>query len=219
MIPNSQPSVFHFKYETSEDFLRAYNYSFIDLDQSEIVNLFFTANWMSLLFGTVDPRGNKGLAMSVIPKVIEGFHIKYSTGGGQSAQTAARVRIYETEGMVRPHERPTRKSMAINATSGLINGKGKGYAKDDQSIESKPQPVLFKRSFTTSPASTEASGDEASEMLAKMHKPLKRMSIGPGTFSSSPPHLLYYLSSGHINNNHLSNGDGGGGDSYKASFA
>jgi hypothetical protein len=109
-IPIPFQDRFNFKYSTIDDFTNEYSCAFKYADNLEMNKLYFTANWMAILFSTVDARGNKGLAMTVVPKVIEGYQIKYSTGGGQSAQTKARVKIYEHEGNVRPHERPTRRA-------------------------------------------------------------------------------------------------------------
>jgi hypothetical protein len=177
MIPTDSHTAFNFKYATSDDFLKAYDYSFLDLEEAEIVKLFFTANWMSLLFATLDPRGNKGLAMSIIPKLIEGFSVKYSTGGGQSAPTAARVRIYEHEGSVKPHERPTRRSISI--TLPMSRGKKGSTSKDDNAILTAAKllhPPSFKRIFST---------DCIEEEEGKRSSPVKRVSIGPGTFTVS----------------------------------
>lgn len=116
-IPIPHEGVFSFKYASIADFLKEYNYCFLKCDPNELANLFYTANWMAILFTTMEARGNKGLAMSVIPKSIEGFHVKYSTGGGQSTQTSNRVKIYEYEGGVKPHERPTRRAMVIPFSS------------------------------------------------------------------------------------------------------
>jgi hypothetical protein len=179
-IPVPHANKFNFKYATKEDFLREYNYTFMDCDELETDQLFFTANWMALLFMTVDARGNKGLAMNVIPKVIEGIHVKYSTGGGQSLQTACRVRIYEHEGSVKPHERPTRKN-SISASSSM------SHDKDEDTLEHLP---LYKRSFTTTHAPPDMSALEFLSHLtasqdAEFHRPQKRASIGPGTVSST----------------------------------
>ena len=48
------------------------------------------------------PKKNKGLAIQVIPKLVEGYSAKYITGSGQTHATADRVHIYEIEGCVRP---------------------------------------------------------------------------------------------------------------------
>ena len=48
---------------------------------------------------------NKGLALDVVPKFVEGFTATYITGSGQTRQTADRVKIYEREGNVQPAKR------------------------------------------------------------------------------------------------------------------
>ena len=178
-IPIPHHNRFHFKYATEQDFLREYNYCFSACDSIEVTNLFFTANWMSLLFATVDARGNKGLAMCVIPKVIEGFHVRYSTGGGQSAQTASRVKIYEHEGSVKPHERPTRRSISIPVP---------------HSSERKTSDNMFDDSIRIkrSPRSSSSLEEGAYLFLTQLseavdheyRRPQKRASIGPGTMQS-----------------------------------
>ena len=55
---------------------------------------------MAILLSMVTPRKSKGLAMAVVPKVIEGMSAKYVTGSGQTKSTADRVHIFETEGGV-----------------------------------------------------------------------------------------------------------------------
>ena len=91
-----------------EAFLFAYQHHFEQVDDVEKEKLFYVANWMAILFTMVESRGNKGLAMNVIPRLVEGFHVRYNTGGGQSLATSHRVHIYEVEGNVKPIHRPKR---------------------------------------------------------------------------------------------------------------
>lgn len=70
-----------YKYRTMEDFLAAYRVAFEEADEREQNKLMQVANWMAVLFTLTDSRGNKGLALNVIPKLVEGFHVKYNTGG------------------------------------------------------------------------------------------------------------------------------------------
>lgn len=179
-IPIPHQNRFHFKYATEQDFLREYNYCFAECDPTEISNLYFTANWMALLFATVDARGNKGLAMNVIPKVIEGFSARYSTGGGQSVQTAARVRIYEHEGSVKPHERPTRRSISIPVPH--LSERKTGDSLYDDSIRVKRSPrsassLEEERAYLFLTQLSESGENE-------YRRPQKRASIGPGTIQS-----------------------------------
>ena len=179
-IPIPHHNRFHFKYATEQDFLREYNDCFSECDSTEVTNLFFTANWMSLLFATVDARGNKGLAMSVIPKVIEGFQVRYSTGGGQSAQTASRVRIYEHEGSVKPHERPTRRSISIPVPHQPERKTSDSLFDDSIRVKRSPRSASSleeERAYIFLTQLSEAADRE-------YRRPQKRASIGPGTIQS-----------------------------------
>eukprot|EP01035_Chromulina_nebulosa_P018498 gene18498-24215_t len=60
---------------------------------------------MSLLFKIIPARKNKGLVIQVIPKLVEGWDVKYITGSGQTKATAHRVRIFETEGEIQAFHR------------------------------------------------------------------------------------------------------------------
>lgn len=60
---------------------------------------------MNILFRYIPARKNKGLAIAIIPKLVEGWFTKYVTGSGQKKSTADRVRIFETEGDVKPNHR------------------------------------------------------------------------------------------------------------------
>jgi hypothetical protein len=83
---------------------------FADRSDTEKQNLFLTANWMDILFRIIPARKNKGIAMDIIPKFIEGNGANYVTGGGQTRSTRDRVFIYETEGGCKPIKRLKRKS-------------------------------------------------------------------------------------------------------------
>lgn len=94
-----------FKYKSMNEFLSAYRGDFDKIDTSEQVKLFHTANWMTILFKMVPAKKNKGLSVHVIPKLVEGFSVKYITGSGQTKATSDRVRIFEHEGNVKPFQR------------------------------------------------------------------------------------------------------------------
>jgi len=93
------------KYPTIKDFQDAYKDNFNSYPIEEIKVLWETANWMSKLFTFIPARKNKGLAIAVIPKLIQGWFAKYVTGSGQTKATADRVKIFETEGDIKPHPR------------------------------------------------------------------------------------------------------------------
>lgn len=99
----------HVKYKTQEDMLAAYPL-FVDRPEADKRNLFLTANWMNILFRVLPARKNKGIAMDIIPKFVEGNTAHYVTGGGQTQSTRDRVFIYETEGDCKPIKRVKRKS-------------------------------------------------------------------------------------------------------------
>lgn len=71
----------------------------------EINRLYQFANWINVLFAMIPAKKNKGLAMHVIPKVVEGVRARYVTGSGQTVATADRVYIYEHEGNIKPYQR------------------------------------------------------------------------------------------------------------------
>lgn len=94
-----------FKYKTCDEFLEAYGGWFSAESEKEKNYLWQTANWMDLLFKMITARKNKGLAMAVIPKVVEGFDAKYVTGSGQTKATANRVHVFEVEGNTKANQR------------------------------------------------------------------------------------------------------------------
>ena len=110
-----------FKYKTMEAFSLAYQHHFDQVDGKESEKLYYIANWMAILFTMVESRGNKGLAMNVIPRLVEGFHVRYNTGGGQSLATSHRVHIYEVEGNVKPIQRPKRTRSDEICLKGLFD--------------------------------------------------------------------------------------------------
>jgi len=73
---------------------------------------------MAILLSMVTPRKSKGLAMAVVPKVIEGMNAKYVTGSGQTKSTADRVHIFETEGGVTASSRGGRSKGKKNKKCG-----------------------------------------------------------------------------------------------------
>jgi len=92
---------------------------------------------MNILFRYVPPKQNKGLAMQIVPRLLEGWEAKYITGSGQTAATAARVRIYETEGCIKPSHRTKlkRTAAAAAATATAIVAA--------QAVESEPSVITI----------------------------------------------------------------------------
>lgn len=93
------------KYPSLDSFLETYSGYFDREPEDEKERLWHTANWMSILFTLITPRKNKGLAMQVIPKLVEGWNTKYVTGSGQTHRTASRVHIFESEGNIKANHR------------------------------------------------------------------------------------------------------------------
>lgn len=90
------------KYQTLESFLEAYP-QFSSKPESELNNLWHSANWMVEFFKIIPAYKNKGLVMMVIPKLVEGWEAKYITGSGQKEVTSNRVALFECEGAVKPN--------------------------------------------------------------------------------------------------------------------
>jgi hypothetical protein len=111
------------KYPTIEQFLEAYKDMLGVNNKTELENLWHTANWMAELFKIIPAYKNKGLAIMIIPKLIEGWDAKYITGSGQKEVTKNRVTIFETEGNIKPNYRgklaPKSKSAVSKSASSL----------------------------------------------------------------------------------------------------
>lgn len=105
-----------YKYPTFESFLEEYGSVYSNESADEQQKLWHTANWMHTLFTLIPARKNKGLAMQVVPKVVEGWQVKYVTGSGQTRLTANRVHVFEVEGNTKANHRgkirPKKKSVA-----------------------------------------------------------------------------------------------------------
>ena len=103
------------KYQSLAAFLTAYCGKFDDHTSDDQKLLCETANWMSEMFKYLSARKNKGLAIQMIPKLVEGWGAKYVTGSGQTKATADRVFIFETEGGVQPAHRGGRMTAGKKA--------------------------------------------------------------------------------------------------------
>ena len=103
------------KYQCVAPFLTAYNGKFDDHTSEDQKLLCETANWMNEMFKYLSARKNKGLAIQMVPKLVEGWGAKYVTGSGQTKATADRVLIFETEGGVQPAHRGGRMAAVKKA--------------------------------------------------------------------------------------------------------
>ena len=85
------------KYETPSELLNEYP-EFTPHDELERVLLLENANMMYAALSFINPMQNKGVLLSIVPRLTEGCHVKYVTGGGSSKATLDRVAIFEREG-------------------------------------------------------------------------------------------------------------------------
>jgi hypothetical protein len=130
------------KYPTVEAFTAAYGGFFDHHNPTDLAKLWNTANMMVVLFTLIPSKKNKGLAIAIIPKVIEGWYAKYVTGSGQTKATADRVKIFETEGNVLPNQRgkllkPKKKPSPTNSRRGSMSDEEKLKQKIAKRVESK----------------------------------------------------------------------------------
>lgn len=134
------------KYPTVTSFLTTYHAKFDEYNSDDQNVLCDIANWMNEMFKYLPARKNKGLAIQMIPKLVEGWHAKYVTGSGQTKATSDRVFIFQTEGGVQPAHRGGR----VSAPKKLPSNKSKRSAIKfgDDSSEYKKRKT--KRSFRTS---------------------------------------------------------------------
>jgi hypothetical protein len=135
------------KYQSLPAFLETYNGQFDDCSPAEMQNLMDTANWMNILFRFIPAKKNKGLAIAIIPKLIEGWLTKYVTGSGQKRSTADRVKIFETEGQVKPNQRGKIKpSSARHSHTPAVSSSSNAAGKPPKSrIVKKEPPIYIKR--------------------------------------------------------------------------
>lgn len=132
------------KYPTYEDFNSVYGSHYRQEDETELNHLWRTANWMNVLFNLLPAKKNKGLVMLVVPRFVEGWHVKYVTGSGQTHATANRVYAFEVEGDCRAVHRgkikakPKKKTTPRAASSSGLAFFGD---EDDAAMEVEEKPV------------------------------------------------------------------------------
>ena len=88
------------KYNNTESFLENYH-QFKEFQIDEIEKLFNYANWMNLLFQTIDPSNNKGYSINIITRICEGKDIVYITGGSPTLKSSSRIEIFHHESGVK----------------------------------------------------------------------------------------------------------------------
>lgn len=107
------------KYKSPKDLLAAYP-EFYQRTVTELLLLLENANLFHCALIFISPRSNKGILMSIIPKLVEGPHAKYVTGGGASRSTTDRVVIFEREGNVAPKKRDPTHGRNLSRKSFLL---------------------------------------------------------------------------------------------------
>ena len=85
------------RYKSVEELLSVYP-EFSASGHLDLAQLLENANFMSVAISFVTPMQNKGVLLSIVPRLCEGGHVKYVTGGGSSRATLDRVAIFEREG-------------------------------------------------------------------------------------------------------------------------
>lgn len=175
------------KFPNVDAFLEAYP-EFQHTPAEEQTNLFNTANWMAVLFTMIPAAKNKGLVLQVIPQLVEGGHVKYITGSGQTEATASRVHIYEKEGHI-----------VITHRSGGRSYKKKNAKK--QSTKKAPAPVtgVFRRPRSGSESSVarrrEAHAHRLGDPLGE-HTGARRPRSGTGSSSTDGEFEDYHFGEG-----------------------
>jgi len=87
-----------FKYTSMYgDYREVYSDKFDSQTEEEQTKLFHTANWMVIFFQLVPPMHNKIMAINVVPKFLEGWEVKYTTGKGMTRATKNRYEIIHIE--------------------------------------------------------------------------------------------------------------------------
>lgn len=97
------------KYNNLSEFLEIYPEFNNGTDQYELVKLMQNANLMASAVTFLIPSQNKGIIMNIVPRLTEGPHVKYITGGGSSKATIDRVFLFEREGNTTLKKRSTSK--------------------------------------------------------------------------------------------------------------
>lgn len=134
------------KYPTYEEFLAVYGAHYRQEEETELTNLWKTSNWMNVLFHLLPAKKNKGLIMLVVPRFVEGWHVKYVTGSGQTHATANRVHIFEVEGDTKAVHRGKAKAKPKKKTTPRANSSsGQVFFGDDEehpdAMETDDKPV------------------------------------------------------------------------------
>lgn len=144
------------KYPSLADFQHAYSGEFTSCNSYELNNLWQIANWMSILFSFIPAKKNKGFALTVVCKLVEGWYIKYVTGSGQTKATRDRVKIFEVEGNIKPAPRCSKlhKERLLAASTTTV-----GRTDDDDAVSvtsslTSAESISMSMHSSSSPAAT-----------------------------------------------------------------
>lgn len=152
------------KYPSFEAFEAAYPDAFPKDDEAERRKLWQVANWMHILFELIPAKKNKGLSMLVVPRFVEGWHVKYVTGSGQTHYTANRVKVFETEGETKAAHRGKLKLKPKKKGVNTPGGRSVSEGSDDASLSNDNIPEtthVRKRKVTAQPSRREFSPESA----------------------------------------------------------
>lgn len=113
-----------YKYKSIEDFQKKYRGCFPKASSKEVEHLWKIANWMNILFRMIPARGNKCFYLHVVPKLVEGFDVKYILGTGQSCHTTYRAEVFEHESGVPRRKRKynTQKNIPTATEKAAVEG-------------------------------------------------------------------------------------------------
>jgi hypothetical protein len=78
-------------------FLAAYEGKFNGEDTEEQMKLLHVAAWMHYMLKGIPATRNKGFYVMMVPKLLEGFDVKYTQGTGQSRFTVNRSDVFHHE--------------------------------------------------------------------------------------------------------------------------
>lgn len=165
------PKELMFHYPSVDAFQSEYK-GILDATAEELELLYLTANWMHIFTRMVPAKKSKGLAMKVIPKLLEGYSAKYILGSGQTRATSQRVAIFEHEGNVKPNKKPKRNSRGGRKAAKGARTAGHAAPPAPSSADSSSEQSSVCRSRADSTASWNSLVDNDSDpfgALRSMH--------------------------------------------------
>ena len=104
------------KYKTMDQFKTEYASSFPRAGPEEMEQLWKIANWMCILFPMTPAKRNKCFYLQVVPKLVEGYEVKYVLGTGQSYRTSYRAEVFERESGIPRRKRKKTRAISPSVT-------------------------------------------------------------------------------------------------------